>query len=505
MLALDILAKVGKNPELAKGWQRFARLPESRITLLLGLFRNLPSQAASSTIANAFLKNLSDNPNFLEWMLRLAESLSDLPLRRFFENLIVREMAEGQRVRREFLAREGFEAPVTIVLNPTMACNLHCTGCYSYKMPRKGMDYALVRKILTEARAMGTYFITVSGGEPFIYKHYFRMVEEFSDLQFMTYTNATLIDEELADRIAAAGNVMPAISVEGFGEETDERRGPGVHDKVLRAMSLLRERRVMFGFSATPTRQNAEVVASDEFLDYYLDKGVLFGWLFQYLPMGKDPDLGLMATPAQRELLRAKTKEWQVRKPIFIGDFWNDGACVGGCLAATRYCYITPEGKVQPCTFVHFYTHDLHEASLLDVFRSKFFRAIRARQPFAQNLLRPCQIIDNPEVLREVVAECGAKPSYEGAETIVEDPAVRAHLDRYAEEWRAIADRVWAGPDYQDGTSVLVPFLGRIDIYDRFYNFRLDCAERRRIEVEGRSAPPAPSPTPLLASPRSAK
>jgi MoaA/NifB/PqqE/SkfB family radical SAM enzyme len=496
MFALSLLAELGKNPALVNAWQRVAKLPEERLGKILDLYQALPSQQVSSAVASGFLKNLTDNPSFLEWFLRLGERLSDRPLERFFENLIVHEMAEGQRIRRDFLAREGFEAPVTIVLNPTMACNLQCTGCYSYKMPRKGMDYALCRKVLTEARAMGTYFITVSGGEPFIYKHFFRMVEEFSDLQFMTYTNSTLIDEEIADRIAAAGNVMPAISVEGFGEETDQRRGPGVHDKVLRAMSLLRERGVLFGFSATPTRHNTEVIASDEFLDYYLDKGVLFGWMFQYIPIGKDPDLGLMATPAQRELVRAKTKEWQVSKPLFIGDFWNDGACVGGCLSATRYCYITPEGKVQPCTFVQYHTHDLREHSLLEVFRSRFFRAIRSRQPYDRNLLRTCQIIDHPEVLREVIAECGATPSYDGAETIVEDPTVRAHLDRYAEEWGRIADQVWRGPEYQDGDSVLVPFLGRINANQHYYRLRVDPEERRRAEsVAG--LPPEPATTAL--------
>jgi len=353
-------------------------------------------------------------------------------------------------------------------------------------MPRKGMDYTLLQRILCEARDMGARLITVSGGEPLIYRHFFRMAEEFSDLQFMPYSNATLIDDAIADRIAALGNIMPTISVEGFGNETDARRGPGVHDKVLHAMSLLRERGVMFGFSATPTRQNSDIIASDDFIDYYLDKGVLFGWMFQYLPVGRDPDLSLMSTPEQRERLRAITKVWQRTKPFFLGDFWNDGACVGGCLSAGRYCYITPEGKVQPCTFVHFYTHDLNQCSLLDVFRSRFFRSIRNAQPYAadKNLLRPCKIIDNPEALRRLVRECDAKPSYDGAETIVTDPAVRSYLDAYAQRWKAIADKVWDGPDYRGGESVLVPFLGRINANEHFYTVRVDRAERARRELE---------------------
>jgi MoaA/NifB/PqqE/SkfB family radical SAM enzyme len=487
MFAFDLLAQIGTNPVIAGHISRLSRLPEKRLALLVELFRSIPRPQTSSSLAGALLKNFTANPNTLDWLLRLVERLNDRSLSSFLQNVLINEMLEGQEVRRQFLAREGFEPPVTLVINPTMACNLRCEGCYSYKMPRAGMDYELLSRILREAWEMGTRYITVSGGEPLIYRHLFRMLEEFDGMQFMMYTNATLIDEAMADRIAAAGNLMPAISVEGFEEETDRRRGPGVHKKVLRAMRLLRERGVFFGFSATPTQANSDTIASDDFVDFYEDRGALFGWMFQYLPVGKDPDLSLMSTPAQRERLRAKTKEWQVSKPIFIGDFWNDGPCVGGCLSATRYCYITPEGKVQPCTFVHFYTHDLNDCTLRDVFRSRFFRAIRARQPYAEdkNLLRPCKIIDNPQVLRKVVKECGAKPSYEGAETIIEDPVVRAHLDNYAREWKRIADEAWRGPDYQQGRSILIPFLGRINMYDRFYAVREDRETRLRVEEAG--------------------
>jgi MoaA/NifB/PqqE/SkfB family radical SAM enzyme len=487
MFGLEFIAQVAKNPQLQSAFKRFGRLPEKRIALLMDMYRSLPQGDTFTGLNARLLKNVSDNPNALNWLLLLCERLADAPLRKFFQNLLINEMVEGQKVRYAFHAREGFEAPVTLVLNPTMACNLKCQGCYSYKMPKKGMDYSLLQKILGEARDMGCRFITVSGGEPFIYRHFFRMAEEFDDMFFLTYTNATLLDEEMADRLAQVGNVAPAISVEGFGQQTDDRRGAGVHAKVLEAMRLLKEKGVMFGFSATPTRHNGDILATDEFVDYYLEQGALFGWMFQYLPVGKDPDLSLMSTPEQRDRLRKKTREWHVTKPILIGDFWNDGPCVGGCLSATRYCYITPEGKVQPCTFVHFYTHDLNEHSLADVFRSRFFRTIRSLQPYDpnKNLLRPCKVIDNPEVLRKVVKDTGAKPSYPGAETIIEDPTVRAHLESYAEEWGRLAEQAWHGPEYQGGRSVLVPFLGRINAYDRFYTMRVSREERRRCEQLG--------------------
>lgn len=488
MFAMNLLSLLNKNPALISAWTRFGQLPESRIAQIMNLYQSVGNPETSSSLGAGLLKNICDNPNFLEWLLRMAERLSDRSLDAFFQNMIVNEMLEGQKIRNAFLAEEGFEPPVTIVINPTMACNLQCTGCYSYKMPRAGMDYDLLSKVLREARDMGTRFITVSGGEPLIYKHFFQMLADFPDLQFMTYTNATLIDEAMADRIAAAGNMMPAISVEGYAEQTDERRGPGVHEKVLQGMRFLKERGVLFGFSATPTRLNSDILASDAFVDYYLEQGALFGWMFQYIPVGKDPDLSLMSTPEQRERLLEATKRWQATRPLFIGDFWNDGPCVGGCLSANRYCYITPEGKVQPCTFVHFYTHDLNSCSLMDVFRSPFFKNIRGHQPYNRNLLRPCKIIDNPEVLREAVRESGAKPSYPGAETIIEDSLVRAHLDQYAKEWKKIADEKWKTSNYEEGNSVLAPFIGRINANERFYVMKLSAEERMQREQFGGTA-----------------
>jgi hypothetical protein len=222
----------------------------------------------------------------------------------------------------------------------------------------------------------------------------------------------------------------------------------------------------MFGFSATPTRLNSDVIAEDRFVDTYIEQGALFGWMFQYIPIGLDPDVNLMATPQQRDRIRQATKRWQVTKPIFVGDFWNDGACVGGCLSASKYCYVAADGTVQPCTFVHFTTHNAKDATLTEIFQSKFFREIRAMQPYHKNLLRPCKIIDHPQDLRDVVERCGAQPTYPGADAIIRRPDVIEHLDRYSAEYGKLADAAWQGDVYNQGRSVLVPFLGRINVYD---------------------------------------
>ena len=428
-------------------------------------------------LAEGLEKNLTDNPMLVAWGLKVASQASDRVWERFTGSFLQGLVLDRKSTVEAGRAQLGRVPPVTLVLNPTMRCNLRCTGCYSYTFDRTAdMDRALFERVLTEAREMGIRLIVITGGEPYLYPELEDVFARFPDLIFMTYTNGQHLDAARVARLAELGNVWPAVSVEGFEQETDERRGKGVYAELIAAMARMREQGVMFGISATPTRHNTEVLADDRFLDHYIDQGALFGWMFSYMPVGRQPDPGLMPLPEQRDRLRRKSLEWHRSRAFFLGDFWNDGAMCGGCLSASRYAYVTPDGWVQPCTFVHFATHNLNQHSLRAIFESQFFRSIRDRQPYSQNLLRPCKIIDHPEVLREVVAECGARATCPGAEAIVSDPMLREFLDGYSRKYGALADQAWAGPDYDSGHDVCVPFFGREDLF-RIFPDRLIAAE----------------------------
>ncbi len=422
--------------------------------------------------------NLADNPMLVAWGLSVAARSCDSVFSRFIDNFLLGMVFE----RKPVVEAMGYHPPITLVINPTMRCNLRCTGCYAYSYGQKSdMERDLLNKVLNEARDLGITFVTVTGGEPFLYPEIEEVFAEYSDITFMVYTNGQFIDEQRSRRLAELGNVWPAISVEGFEAETDARRGKGVYQKLTTAMSYLRRDGVLFGISAVPTRKNTELLASDAFLDHYIEKGALFGWMFTYMPVGRDPDPSLMATPKQREFLRRKSLEWRRTKPFFMADFWNDGPLCGGCMSASRFAFISNEGWVQPCVFVHFTTHNVKDHSLREIFDSEFFRAIRGRQPYHPNLLRPCKIIDHPHVLEEVVRECGARPTYPGADSILKDPTIREHLMRYSREYAVLAERAWKGEDYQSGHSVQVPFYGRRDLY-KIYDWRMKRAHEQQGE-----------------------
>lgn len=410
--------------------------------ILTGLYKFAgPNRTAMENVCRAFQKR---HPLTKLSRLLLQDRLSKLSRERLAKNFFCDWVMEAKK--REKLEEEGFKAPWFFVISPTNACNLNCYGCYAHEYPRgQGLSYATLDRILREAKILGIRFLTISGGEPFYYKDketgktLLDLAKEHNDMYFQVYTNGTLLNEERIEKLASLGNVTPAISLEGFKKETDERRGKGVWERINKVRENLYRAGILQGFSVTVTRDNAEIVSSNEFIDDLVERHISFGWYFVYIPIGKKPAIELMPTPEQRAELRQKVWGWRSTKPIFIGDFWNDGPWTGGCIAGGRkYFHINSEGDIEPCVFVHFAVDNIFELwkrgkGFREAIVSPFFLSIRKKQlEENDNWLTPCAIIDKPEILREAVKEFGAYPTHKGAETIISGK-IAEFLDRYAE------------------------------------------------------------------------
>jgi MoaA/NifB/PqqE/SkfB family radical SAM enzyme len=381
--------------------------------------------------------------NLLVSLKKASENMSPDVRNKVVMNLINNAMIQGQPKRLAFAKKYGINPPNHLVISPTMKCNLRCIGCYAWQYSKKDdLPYDVCNRIIDEANDIGLYFFVITGGEPTIWPHFFDFLERHNDSFFQIYTNGTLIDNKFAKKLSKLGNAVPCISVEGFEKETDARRGKGVWKKVMRAMDVLRENGVLFGFSVTATRYNNELVVSDEFIDLFVEKGAFIGWYFNYVPIGREPNLELMPTPEQRDYRRRKILEIRRTKNIIVADFWNDGPLVNGCMAGGKnYLHINVNGDVEPCVFVHFAADNIKEKSLAEVLTSDYFMAFRKRQPYTENHLRPCSFLDNPWVLRDIVAETGAYPTHDGAETLI--TSLAKDLDKYAAEYKVIADKAW--------------------------------------------------------------
>ncbi len=349
----------------------------------------------------------------------------------------------GNRKRDQFEKEHGFRPPFVMILSPTWQCNLKCAGCYTLGYQRHpGLSFDIVKRILRECIDIGLHFVTVLGGEPFMYPHLFEMIEEHPQIFFQVYTNGTLVTKEKAERIRDLGNAMVVVSCEGYEEETDRWRGPGVFKKIMEAMDHLREAHVLFGSSATVTKNNVGVVSSEGWIDFLLQKGIIAQMYFLYLPVNGQGDINLMVTPEQRNHLRKQVIRFRGTKPLFILDFWNDGPHVRGCIAGgRRYFHINANGDVEPCVYTHVAMNNIKDVSLAEALDSPLFRTIRKRQPHNENHLRPCMIIDNPHIYREIIEETKPYFTHKGAEEVV--TKMKDELDAYASRFGAFADKVW--------------------------------------------------------------
>jgi len=387
---------------------------------------------------------IDNNPASKEYVEKLLTNVDENVQEHLLVNFFINASLMGIPRQRKLSEEKGFSIPFTMLIDPTSNCNLRCQGCWAGEYEKhQQLSFEEVDRLVSEGKELGMYFIVMSGGEPMMWPHLFDLCEKHKDVAFMIYTNGTLINEENAEKMRQLGNISPAISVEGGREITDERRGQGVFDRIMEAMDHLKNKGVVFGFSITITRKNYLDAYSDEFIDLLIDKGCLYGWSFHYVPIGSSPDFSLMITPEQRSYLVDRVQYLRTHKPIQIADFWNDGSLTQGCIAGGRqYFHINAKGEVEPCAFAHFAIGNIQDKSLLEILDNPIFKAYQKRQPFSENLLRPCPIIDLPDVLREMVDESGAIPSHDGADDILKG-ANAAQLDKIAEAWRKQADEKW--------------------------------------------------------------
>ena len=387
-------------------------------------------------------------------------------VRVFVRNVFIEDISERE-IRKE--DEKDIVYPCYLVLSPTQLCNLRCPGCYasSESHSNVSLPWHIVTRIIEEKKEFWhSRFTVISGGEPFLWhtegKGIIDLAREHDDNFFMAYTNGTLINHEVAKRLADVGNLTPCISVEGFEEKTDQRRGRGIFKRIMKSFEYLREEGVPFGISVEATKNNWDEVTSREFLHFYFDEqGAFYGWLFQYMPIGRSYTLKEMVAPEQR-LEMFKRNVWAIKEGGYnYIDFWNQGVMTDGCLAAGRnggYLYIDWNGNVMPCVFIPYYVDNIYKvyergANLNDVLYSTFFREIRRWQsqyaygkpPLEQdNLILPCPIRDHHKVVYEILKNHSTvQPADEPAREAKEDSTYHEGLIEYDQLLQQVIDPVW--------------------------------------------------------------
>ncbi|MHB0987802.1 MAG: radical SAM protein [Bellilinea sp.] len=406
------------------------------ISRLLDLVEQVADNETAKRLIPRVRRVLAEYPNLLLLINRTVRELNPRMRQAFLINFVLNQnYGQAANRRKQFEREEGFAAPYTFIISPSMRCNLKCEGCYAGEYEHADdLSIEIIHRVIQEGKDIGIYLFTILGGEPFLRTDLWEMYTKHEDSFFQVFTNGTTLTDKVVKRLAKLGNVVPVISIDGFEKENDSRRGQGTFKRITDAMDRLRDAGLLFGFSSVITRQNTELICGDEFNSLLAEKGCYFGWHFLYMPIGRNPNPNLMPTPEQRNYMRVHgASRIRTVYPMIVIDFWNDAPFIKGCVAAgRRYFHINNRGDAEPCIFAHFATDNVKEKSLYQILHSPFFRGIRSRQPFSTNHLLPCSLIDHPHIFREIHAEFKPYSTHPGAEMLVTDLA--AVLDDYSSQ-----------------------------------------------------------------------
>ncbi len=368
----------------------------------------------------------------------------------------------------DFKKQYGVRPPGFMTISPGGTCNLKCKNCYAASVTGKlpQLSAEVFNKILQEKYTRwGSWFTVISGGEPFMWNDngvdLIDIALQNPNQFFMVYTNGTLIDKKKASRIAAAGNISPAVSVEGFEMETDARRGPGTYKKILAAFENMREAGIPFGISVTATAENAEMLFTDEMIDFYIEKqGAIYQWVFQYMPIGRSADVAGQISPELRKKIWNREQELVRKKRLLLADFWNGGTYSSGCIAGGRedgYLYVDWNGNVYPCVFIPYWKDNVNTLysegkDLTGALFSDLFTGIRDWQlsySFQKstiergNEIRPCIMRDHHQAAHKIFTETNSKPGNESASICLNDKCYREAMQAYGKELAKQLDPIW--------------------------------------------------------------
>ena len=421
--------------------------PEKHVDKIMDLVNKLVPDSVFPAQRAAFTDVIKTRGNFYQLIMKVFQLNPDMRAK-FLKAFLIDGNVMAWPVQEKVRDENQCNIPWAILLDPTSACNLHCIGCWAAEYGHaQNLSFEDIDSIVTQGKALGTHIYIYTGGEPLTRKkELVKICEKHQDCAFLCFTNATLIDEEFCQDMIRVSNFIPAISAEGNEHTTDARRGDGVYAKIERAMDLLNSHKLPFGISCCWTKANADAVATEENMDWMIDKGALFCWYFHFMPVGRAASADLIPTPEQRERMYHFVREMREKKPIFTLDFQNDGEYVGGCIAGgRRYLHISAAGDVEPCVFIHYSNANIHDMSLLDALHSPIFMKYYENQPFNGNHLKPCPMLENPDILGEMVKESGARST-----DLVEKESpeqLRKKTAEAAAQWAPVAERIWNDPN----------------------------------------------------------
>lgn len=183
-------------------------------------------------------------------------------------------MIDCQRFGTDYLeklrstAKQKF-IPLNATFELTPFCNFNCVMCYirltKERAEKQGRMLSADEwlEIARQARDMGTLYVTLTGGEPFLHPEFRKIYSELNKMGFLIsiMSNGSMIDEEMIEFFREHGMpFMIKLTLYGASDET-YKKVCGSSDgftRITKAIDLLKDAGVPLKMTSTIVRENAE-------------------------------------------------------------------------------------------------------------------------------------------------------------------------------------------------------------------------------------------------------
>lgn len=147
--------------------------------------------------------------------------------------------------------------PYQMQISLTNACNLKCSYCYAMYPEREDKDLETkdLFKLIDEMAELGTKRINLVGGEPLLRKDIGQIVDHIKSkgIQCAMTTNGYMIPHKI-NEISKIDLIC--LSLDGDKEATDTNRAVGCYDRVMKAMEILKEKKIPYQVSSVLTTKS---------------------------------------------------------------------------------------------------------------------------------------------------------------------------------------------------------------------------------------------------------
>lgn len=290
---------------------------------------------------------------------------------------------------------------VNISLTPQ--CEEECWHCLYSTSERRKRDYLdtdSIKKAIGDMKAMGTYSVLLTGGDPLLHPDIMDIIREFDDRFVVNLaTPGRHLTPQIAGRLKKAGLTGVFIGLDSSDKQrNDDYRSAGSYDTAISAIKAVREAGLLTGIFSVIRREQLIDGDVDSLISLARDLGISEIDLFE--PAGPEDQ---MLDPEERKRLAAFQEAYNRKKgyPKVISGPSMDSPEFMGCTAGFNRIFIDYNGDVRPCQLLPVSYGNINDERLRDIWE---------RMGVFQRPMNRCIFFENIQVLSGVSAKGSMDP-----------------------------------------------------------------------------------------------